>query len=163
VWVHGVQRSWNQLSPHSKICAVGAVFKADVSCNGVSFLVSENQLPEFDKRESNYDRVLLKPDQIFLWESQKPFPGKCWIYLPKQPKAPSQECPIAQSYIDVAMSGCLEISEAFAEEFVTTTAGWNFLCNDRKNPKYRMPMEEVPFAEQIDHILKKKVKWEFKE
>ncbi len=161
VRVQGVQRSWSQISPRSRICAVGVIFKKGASCNGVSFLVSESELPKFDERESGYDRVLLNPHQILRWESQKHLPGKCWTYRLKQPKASSQECPIAQSYIDVAMSGCLEISEAFAEEFVTTTAGWSpFMLNDRANPQYRMPMQEVPFAEKIDHILKKKVNWE---
>ena len=157
VRVQGVRRSWNRISPQSRICSVGVNFQEDVFCNGVIFPVSESELPKFDQREFGYDRVRLRPHQIRPWEAEDLPPGAFWTYLIKNLESPSKECPIAQSYIDVMLSGCLEIGEAFAEEFVTTT-GWSpFMINDRANPQYRMPMQEVPLAEQIDHLLKKTV------
>ncbi|MBF0276421.1 MAG: gamma-glutamylcyclotransferase [SAR324 cluster bacterium] len=155
VRVQGVARSWNQVSAKSRICSVGVTLQNDATCNGVLFPVSEKELPKFDLRESHYERVMLESKQIFPWDSANFGPGKFWTYLLNKQRAPSQQCPIAQSYIDVAMSGCLEINEAFAEEFVSTTRGWcPYMINDRSNPQYRMPMKEVPFAELIDQILK---------
>jgi len=46
-------------------------------------------------------------------------------------RSASFRCPILQSYIDVCVLGCLEHSEAFAEEFLRTTRGWD---GDEPNP-----------------------------
>mmetsp|Transcript_5978 Transcript_5978/g.7758 ORF Transcript_5978/g.7758 Transcript_5978/m.7758 type:complete len:255 (-) Transcript_5978:13-777(-) len=49
-----------------------------------------------------------------------------WVYIPKQTKAPTKDHPIVQSYVDTILRGCMEMGgEAFAEEFLKTTAGWH--------------------------------------
>ena len=37
------------------------------------------------------------------------------------------ENPIAQSYVDIILRGCLTISKDFAKEFILTTQGWLLL------------------------------------
>jgi len=80
-----------------------------------------------------------------------------WVYVPQKPMVPTVDHPIAQTYVDTIIRGCLEISEEFAAEFLETTAGWHPeeaahedstaqhddvipdqipLINDRHNPIY---------------------------
>jgi hypothetical protein len=48
-----------------------------------------------------------------------------WTYVPHVSNPASMEYPIAQSYVDICLKGCLDISEAFLQEFVTSTVGWD--------------------------------------
>jgi hypothetical protein len=48
-----------------------------------------------------------------------------WIYVTKNPVPASSTNPIAQSYVDIVLRGCLTISQQFAQEFITTTKGWH--------------------------------------
>lgn len=49
-----------------------------------------------------------------------------WIYVPRERYTGMArvENPILQSYVDIALRGCLSISESFAREFVKGTYGW---------------------------------------
>jgi hypothetical protein len=48
-----------------------------------------------------------------------------WVYVPQRHIPPSVEYPIAQTYIDTILRGCLTISEEFAKELIATTKGWH--------------------------------------
>ena len=50
---------------------------------------------------------------------------KIWMYVPEHPQLPNPEFPIAQSYVDIILRGCLSISEEFAKEFIINTRGWH--------------------------------------
>jgi hypothetical protein len=54
--------------------------------------------------------------------------GQCpqiWTYVTRHPLPASSDYPIAQSYVDIVLRGCLTISTSFAQEFIQTTKGWN--------------------------------------
>lgn len=48
-----------------------------------------------------------------------------WIYVQRYDCPADEEFPIAQSYVDIILRGCMGISEEFAESFITTTKGWS--------------------------------------
>jgi len=48
-----------------------------------------------------------------------------WIYKPKELRFPTTEKPIVQTYVDTILRGCLDISEEFALDFLSTTRGWS--------------------------------------
>lgn len=50
---------------------------------------------------------------------------KYWVYVPQNPLPPNPDYPIAQSYVDTILRGCLTISDDFAKDFIETTKGWN--------------------------------------
>jgi hypothetical protein len=82
---------------------------------------------------------------------------------------PDAKYPIVQSYVDIFISGCLELSQRvigentdFAEECVTTTADWSsHWVNDRLYP--RRPFIYQPKASKIDALLAKMVPDQFKQ
>jgi hypothetical protein len=47
-----------------------------------------------------------------------------WMYVQREMQPPTSESPIAQSYVDTILRGCLSISEDFAEKFISDTKGW---------------------------------------
>lgn len=70
---------------------------------------------------------------------------KIWMYVPKVIEPPSPEAPIAQSYVDTILRGCLTISEDFAHEFVSKTVGW--------------APQEI-YQDEVDEIYKNETKWD---
>jgi hypothetical protein len=48
-----------------------------------------------------------------------------WVYVPSDPLPPDDQYPIAQTYVDVILQGCLDIHADFAREFIEDTKGWN--------------------------------------
>jgi len=48
-----------------------------------------------------------------------------WVYLQQDPSPVNVHCPLAQTYLDVIMRGCLTISHDFLAEFLQTTRGWS--------------------------------------
>ena len=47
-----------------------------------------------------------------------------WVYIAKELVFSTSAFPIIQSYIDVILKGCAEISDRFLEQFILTTDGW---------------------------------------
>jgi hypothetical protein len=133
------------------------------SLNGVLFEIPADRLPDLDIRERGYRRALVDPDQITAaLPRSKALDGDTWIYTTDQDhlRLPDPEYPIIQSYIDVCMTGCIDLERrlpaacaGFAREFVTTTRGWSeSWANDRLYP--RRPQRDVPHAREIDTILR---------
>jgi hypothetical protein len=50
--------------------------------------------------------------------------SQLWVYLPTKPCAASEEYPIAQTYMDIIIRGCLSISESFLVDFLEKTTGY---------------------------------------
>ena len=48
-----------------------------------------------------------------------------WVYVQQAPAPIQCDAPIAQSYLDVILRGCLTISKQFAHHFIETTRGWS--------------------------------------
>lgn len=101
-----------------------------------------------------------------------------WVYLQQDPSPVNPVCPLAQSYIDVIMRGCLAISHDFCREFLQTTRGWSahdfhdtssdqggdgssliktYWINDRHNPLYVRADQKysIENADELDCLLKK--------
>lgn len=101
---------------------------------------------------------------MFALVSYKPT-DKVWIYVNKfkegerQQSLPSPHFPIVQSYVDICLTGCLQIEQGFpgvgdfATEFIESTQEWPKYCeNDRVTPR-RFSFAGVPLASKIDHLL----------
>ncbi|NOH97708.1 gamma-glutamylcyclotransferase family protein [Vibrio sp. 99-70-13A1] len=140
--VHGLVRHWSKIDD-SYVLSPLVVNEGDGQVNGVLLKVDDAALDEFDIRERGYHRIKLSPEQIELnadsqnqteaFDSQQ----SIWVYINDEVIAPSKQSPIVQSYVDTVMAGCLEVSEKFAEHFVTHTKGWHHpFENDRHQPKY---------------------------
>jgi hypothetical protein len=105
---------------------------------------------------------------------------RIWVYLPAKPCAASEEYPIAQTYMDVIIRGCLSISESFLVEFLEKTTGYYPhtvqpseqlydsilpdnqptmvpIVNDRHNPIYVRGDKEYSrkFSGYIDSLIQK--------
>ncbi|MGF1709110.1 gamma-glutamylcyclotransferase [Vibrio kagoshimensis] len=140
--VHGLVRHWSKIDD-SYVLSPLVVNKGQGQVNGVLLKVDDEALDEFDIRERGYHRIKLSPEQIELnidskshteaFDSQQAI----WVYINDEVIAPCEQSPIVQSYVDTVMAGCLEVSEKFAEHFVTHTKGWHHpFENDRHQPKY---------------------------
>lgn len=143
----------------------GAIPKESAFMNGVVYAVSDDELDRTDKRESGYTRTDITKSVEILGGSFKP-EGKVWVYLNKfndeqelKNSLPSAEFPIVQSYVDICLTGCLQIQQGFPEagnfaaEFIQSTQEWSkYWENDRANP--RRPFA-IPMAQDIDVLLQK--------
>jgi hypothetical protein len=162
VTVQGFQRAWNMISPEMKISGVGVVPQTDSICNGVLVEIDESEIPLFDKRElegSNYNYERLEIHQKQLVQGEIPVNSSMWIYVVKKPLTPTLEYPIAQSYLDVILTGCFDYGEIFASEFIQLTSGWEYpWINDRNCPRYARALSEIQESE-IDRLLKSYVKY----
>jgi hypothetical protein len=48
-----------------------------------------------------------------------------WIFVQRYDCPADEDFPIAQSYVDIIMRGCMGISKEFARNFIDTTIGWS--------------------------------------
>lgn len=152
----------------------GAIPDASGSMNGVVYAVSDDELARTDKRESGYTRTDITTSVEILGGSFKP-KGKVWLYVNKfkneqelKNSLPSPQFPIVQSYIDICLTGCLQIQQGFPEagdfaaEFIQSTREWSkYWENDRAYPR-RAPFA-VPLAQDIDNLIKKHLPAQFAE
>ena len=121
--LNGYQRYWQGYPPQPR-AVLGVRPETGVSCNGILFQVSDTSLESFDARERGYLRVLVPWKRIELLSNG--ISTDCdgaWLYVPSDIQLPCEQHPIVQSYVDVAVSGCLEFNRDFAREFVETTEG----------------------------------------
>jgi len=162
VTISGFQRAWNIISPEMKISGVGVVPKKDSICNGVLVEIDETEIPLFDKREMegtnyNYERLEIYRNQLV--QGQVPSESKIWIYVVKKPLIPTLEYPIAQSYLDVILTGCLDFGDIFASQFIQLTFGWEYQwINDRSCPRYARALSEIQIS-KIDELLESEVRY----
>jgi hypothetical protein len=131
--------------------------------NGVIYAVNKEELDDTDKRESGYTREDIASHLEILSGGSVP-KGEIYIYLNKfeegqrEKSLPTRDFPIVQSYVDICLTGCLQIENGFpdavgfAGEFIETTQEWSkYWENDRVHPR-RAPFT-VPAASKIDKLL----------
>ncbi|QDT98034.1 gamma-glutamylcyclotransferase family protein [Gimesia aquarii] len=160
--VIGLQRGWFLPIPEDCDMGLGVVFQKDSTCNGVVLEINSKTISEADEREiqHGYSRVQIPSDTIIASNRSYNRDDKVWAYITNNAQNPSNMNPIAQSYIDVVLSGCIEISKKFAKEFVETTHGWEFpWIDDRQMPRYRRAISTN--AEQVDELLEQVIPTEF--
>jgi len=137
VTVKGVERTWAKKSKRG-YTSMGVRFQEEAECVGVLLPVSNKELEQFDEREIGYDRYELQAEDIFpigfLEEAwyENTFLSNChmkppqiWVYVQRIMLPATSDFPIAQSYLDIILRGCLSISEEFAHEFMKSTKGWH--------------------------------------
>jgi len=150
--VSGYSRFWNNF-PGTRHSVLAAIPEPGARCNGVLFRANQEELKLFDIREFYYTKHELLPEQIEYLCSEKQ-ELRTIIYVPKTIELPNQEVPIVQSYLDVALKGCLEYSEEFALDFLATTFCWTQSCtNDRDKPRYIRAFDSSAWHEQIDRLI----------
>ncbi|MBN1156324.1 gamma-glutamylcyclotransferase [Candidatus Woesearchaeota archaeon] len=167
----GLKRSWNTSyrpfkgdvakdNPANYITGVGALPSDNAVCNGVLLEIPESEFASFAERENEYKLSDLKPGDIRLYNAVTP-DGHMHFYEILNPRDASEKFPLAQSYIDVIIAGCLkydaEHGTGFAEDFIRKTAGWEKgpWVNDRANPRYIRPLEDTTddIYRRIDKVL----------
>ena len=163
--VVGIQRGWfgRVVSASLSPTYLGAVSDPNFNCNGVIFKASRQELEAFDAHESGYTRERIDQNNIAMLDGSKSAPeGDIWFYAVTEKRFASPEFPIAQSYVDICLNGCLEIEAAyplakeaeFAETFLRTSTNWSkYWVNDRIYP--RQPFIYLPNASKIDHLIQK--------
>jgi hypothetical protein len=165
VSVKGIQRGWFDQMPdaHPGLTPtyLGAVEDAEASTNGVVYAVTEAELAAYIERETGYVATEIEPDRFTFYDGRRAAPDARFHYFAtKDPKAPNEEHPIVQSYVDIVMTGAMQqeanyplAQEAgFVEDLVTGTSDWSpHWVNDRVFP-YR-PFISIPKAYDIDGVL----------
>ena len=166
VKVTGYERGWFLKGSHAGFMAtyLGIKIKKNASMNAAVFnLTDPREIRGFDEREIGYCRFLVKHEAIHSLTKDKLPNGQYWIYIPKpdQVAEASEKYPIMQSYVDLLISGCLNLEKkyklnGFAHECVTTTTHWSkHWVNDRIHPRRAWSYE--PNALVIDKILQEEV------
>lgn len=146
-----------------------SIVKIDESSfmNGVVYKVNKDHLINLDNRERQYKRVKIDIDRFDYYNKDiLPSDAKVWLYTNEfkdlnkfENSKPNLEYPLIQSYIDLCLSGCLEIDDSlknkelnFTYDFIRSTKFWSKAwVNDRIYP--RRPQVHSPYAYQIDEIL----------
>lgn len=157
--INHFQRSWNariefENNDNSAIrgwTAMGIQPCQGYSCTGVLIEVNNEELANFDKRESGYDRVEVDLVDVYPY-CQKDLEEKShydlraaderrtskslsydddigdvkvWIYLPRKGgDGANEQYPILQSYLDIILRGCQSIGIDFTWSFLKSTHGW---------------------------------------
>jgi hypothetical protein len=171
----GFARAWN-FRAASGFTALGlqrcSAPSDDAGLNGVVFQLACAALAALDAREAGYERVRMPTHLCALAHDAPGERGaECaapmqallarpdaslWLYVPR-PEACAEAIeafPIVQSYLDVCLAGCLRWGgEAFASEWIRTTAGWSaFFLNDA--PLSRRPwLHRGPAHAAVDALL----------
>lgn len=163
VTVTGYQRGWYARSKGASLGTtyLGVVPDVASSLNAVMYQISTSELAATDRRERTYCRVAVAPAAVKLLAPEAPPIAKAqiWIYevAAGEAAAVDEEHPIAQSYVDLFVGGCLEQEErlklrGFSMQCVRTTYGWSaHWVNDRLYP--RRPVAFEPRAFEIDKLL----------
>ena len=145
VKISGISRHWSRISEDFGMSSVVVVEDKEGQCNGVIVEVPESELVHFDKRERGYQRVLVDAKNVEFYEQSSGIDlksaahgtPKIWLYQSDKVLNPCDNHPVVFSYLDVILSGCLEYSQAFCDDFLKLTQGWQHaMLNDRESPRY---------------------------
>jgi gamma-glutamylcyclotransferase (GGCT)/AIG2-like uncharacterized protein YtfP len=155
-WVPGFARGWWARTGTIGFTTtfVGAIEEKSSTVNGVVYAVSDKELDATDQREQGYKRMDVTSD-VKILGGYKP-KGKVWIYIndfkndeERQKSLPTPEFPIVQSYVDICLTGCLQIEQGFpdagdfAVEFITSPQKWSE-CGENDRVNARRPFRGLP-------------------
>lgn len=160
--VEGYRRAWIARAAYVGVGAtfLGVLADSKSRINAVLFSIpDESEIVNMDSREQGYCRDKIAASRIFMLDNSLIPEGEFWIYVNRATNIarPSKALPIVQSYVDVFLSGCLQIErnysiDGFTRECVRSTHGWSkHWVNDRIYP--RRPMAQQPNAKAIDKLL----------
>lgn len=134
--VSGLQRHWSHTG--SPVMSHLVVKEGEGQCNGVLIHIEDAALEVFDIREAGYQRVPLDSTRIQVLEEDFVVNGPIYVYVTDEVISPCSNYPIAQSYVDTVLVGCLRYSADFAHTFISSTYGWDCpKIDDRASPVYQ--------------------------
>ena len=119
---------------------LGVVRSNEVALNAAIYLIDVTEITPMNKRGLSYWRLAVEPENYSLLKQDIPLsPGQAWIYVnkPASIDTANRSYPIIQSYVDIFLSGCLELEqrfdlEDFAKQCLVTTSNWSTQwMNDR--------------------------------
>ena len=163
IYINDYERAWNAREDKTKTLSttyLGVEKKDGSKINCIIFEVPEEELERMDQREFLYTRELVSIEKLEILEETNlniTANDKIWIYKTNTPKSPGPQQPLIQSYIDVCLSGCMDLeikfkTQNFALEFISLTKNWSEnWVNDRIYP--RAPHIHQPYAYKIDAML----------
>jgi hypothetical protein len=166
VRVTGFQRSWNDRGGLGRTIFLGVEPVKGVRMVAVAYSDPDRtNIGGTDARERSYCRKPVDSAKVELLDGWSlPADAEIWIYTIKPEKLgrPNASHPIVQSYVDIFLSGCLQMQDLlrpeiadkidFASECITTTSGWSeHWKNDRVYP--RRPWMVQRNAPTIDSFL----------
>ena len=115
----------------------GAIPHAAGFINGVVYAVTQQELEDTNKREQGYTPTDITGAIQILSGDYKP-KDKVWMYVndfkpgEREKSLPTAEFPIVQSYVDICLTGCLQIEGAFPDDardfsraFIESTQAWS--------------------------------------
>jgi len=139
---------------------LGALQDNASSMYAVVYRVTEHELNQTDIREGGYHHLWMDPAKVRRLDSGS-FPDNAKIRWyanpPESVNTPTMQTPICQSYVDLWLSGALELQKlnnvsSYVENVVDTTYGWSpSWVNDRPTP-YR-PFTREPAARSVAKAL----------
>lgn len=152
VVLNGFERGWNVPIASADLSVVGIQRHSERCTGGMIFPLNDAELTRFDAREVEYERVPLAREQLQPLRDQPLPDGDFWVYLPHPSDSPH---PIAQSYLDVILHGCIQESMDFARHFLRHTSDWKTRLDDRASPLYPRPLrpKQQVVLPLIDHLL----------
>jgi len=151
VVLEGYARGWRNHVHHENRTGLGIIEKQGAQVNGIVFEVDEDYFIELDKREYGFERRRLNTDGVV--------DGILWAYFVKDPNVPTDEYPVALTYIDTVLAGCLTQGEEFTREFVRLTVNWEYpIINDRDDPIFpRRAILDKESLSKVDLIIKEEL------
>ncbi len=159
VIITGYERSWSVYGGPKTFLSVSE--KQNATFNAVIYQLNQpKKVFLYDKREKSYCRKAVSQHQIQVYGTKLPDQKQIWIYSSSHPshEYPTKDFPIFQSYLDIFISGCLQIEEKFNIK--------DFTKNCIKSTKHwptawesgvifpRHPASYEPYATQVDHLLR---------
>ncbi|MDQ3267265.1 MAG: gamma-glutamylcyclotransferase [Pseudomonadota bacterium] len=162
VKVNGYQRGWFTKGSGVGFSTtfLGVVQRKESVLNAAIYTIDVTEISTMDKREFSYCRLAVEPENYSLLKQDISLsPGQAWIYAnkPDTIATANRRYPIVQSYVDIFLSGCLELQQRFelkdfAKQCLVTTSNWSTQwMNDRIYP--RRPFIYQPKAGKIDQLL----------
>jgi hypothetical protein len=117
-----------------------------------------------DAREIDYCRVAVAPASIEMLDSSTvPSPSQIWVYVNKSESLapPDAGNPIVQSYVDIFITGCLDMQALvsdpdldFVAQCVRTTDGWSkHWVNDRLIPRRQRAVVVRSWGMKMDSAI----------
>ncbi len=164
VRVNGYAHGWNARGLDIGFSATFLGVTPSAGAEMMAALFRVDDLDDFktgDARESIYCRVPVPSERIHpLDNSAVPKDGIIWIYVleAEHMRPPDEKFPIIQSYVDIFLSGCIELSyqaaaedDDFLTQCIDMTSGWSgYWVNDRI---YRRRPFHHLYAGRIDRFL----------
>lgn len=151
--ISGWRRSW-QRAPNRPAAFLSVIADRDARIDGVIAPVPNDDWVALDAREFSYARLAVTDAVTHAATDVRDIS----IYaIPAADSAPPDtDHPILLSYIDAVLQGYLqEFGETGAQDFITTTEGWNTpVRNDRAAPMYPRAQHLTPTEQAfVDDML----------